>query len=249
MIRRFLSIFWSLLVVTSWSYGQAPNASNFYSQVQAAASGGKIFNYVNLNANAQWIAGSLQESGTAQLEANTDGTTKIVLNLNSASRTETNGGIGLARTCEWSDKTGTTHIMSGLNCIAAIPWFAPIFIVQGVIQHLDRFNISDDGEVTKDGATFHQASFTSTFKGTSDDVTKLINRTTQIRIFYNPQTLLPSSIEYAIHPDGDDSRSIGVRIVYSNYQSTSGLMLPFHIEKYVNRSLQLSLDITNAVIN
>ena len=51
-----------------------------------------------------------------------------------------------------------------------------------------------------------------------------------------------------IHPDGDDSRNIPVRVVFNNYQAVSGVMLPFHIERFVNRTLQLRLDVSNASV-
>jgi hypothetical protein len=76
---------------------------------------------------------------------------------------------------------------------------------------------------------------------------KLVERST-VKVFYDPQTFLPASLEYDIHPDGNDLKSIAVRVVFSNYQSVAGVMVPFHIERYIHHALQLTLNISNAVI-
>jgi hypothetical protein len=76
---------------------------------------------------------------------------------------------------------------------------------------------------------------------------RLANLST-VNIFCDLQTLLPVSLEYQIHPDANDLKNIPVKVVFSNYQSVSGVMIPFHIERYVNRTLQLTLDVNNATI-
>jgi hypothetical protein len=60
--------------------------------------------------------------------------------------------------------------------------------------------------------------------------------------------LLAASLEYSIYPDNDDLQNIPVKVVFTNYQSVSGVMPPFHIQRYVNRTLQIKLDVTTASI-
>lgn len=70
-----------------------------------------------------------------------------------------------------------------------------------------------------------------------------------MRVLYDPQTLLPASTEYVIHADNDLHVQIPVRIVYSNYQTVSGLPIPLRIDRYVNGVLQLSITLTTASLN
>jgi hypothetical protein len=69
-----------------------------------------------------------------------------------------------------------------------------------------------------------------------------------VRVLYDPKTLLPASLEYVVHPDADDAQNLDVKILFSNYQSVAGVMVPFHIEKYLQRTLQLKLDVTSASV-
>jgi hypothetical protein len=231
------------------SYGQASSAHNVYVKVQAAQSGDKAISAIDLNATAEWTAGSTHEHGTAQLQAKADGSTTVALRLGQLNRTETYSKEESSRTCKRTDAAGKEYAIVGLNCVASTPWFAPVLITQAALHRADLFSASDDGEISKDGATRHQISLIRPLRGTSDPISKSIQQSTKITILCDPQTLLPSSLEYSIHPDGDDSRGIGVRVVFSDYRSVSGVMLPFHIEKYVNHSLQLTLSVTNALAN
>jgi hypothetical protein len=249
---RILSLVFCVAIAGSValsSYGQSSSAPSFYVKVQAAQSGGKAIRSINLSSTAEWTAGSTHENGTAQLRANADGSTTVALSLGQASRTETYSKDESSRTCQRADAAGKEYAIGGLNCVAAAPWFAPILVTQAALNRTDLFTASDDGEISKDGTTYHQISLMRSLSGTNDASSKSIQQSTKITILCDPQTLLPSSLEYSIHPDADDLRSIGVRIVFSDYRSVSGVMLPFSIQKYVNHSLQLSLSVSNAVAN
>ena len=81
---RFCSSILCLLLIcianSGFVHSQTATAqipSPFQQQAQTAVSGGKPFSAVNLTANAEWIAGSDRESGTAQMQANIDGSTNV----------------------------------------------------------------------------------------------------------------------------------------------------------------------------
>jgi hypothetical protein len=221
--------------------------TTFQQQAQMAVSGGKPFSVVDLTATVQWIAGSLNQNGTAQLQTKLDGSSDVQLNLGQASRTETQTAIGTSRTCQWSDASGTSHGITGANCFVAMPWFAPSLFTQGL--SLSSLVIqTDNGEVTDGTSTLHQISYQLNLIGQDSASTAQRVQASTVTVLYNPQTFLPASLEYKIHPDGDDLKALDVRVVFSNYQSVSGVMLPFQIERYINRTLQLKLDVSSASI-
>jgi hypothetical protein len=222
--------------------------TTFQQEAQAAVTGGKSFSVVNLNATAVWTAGSLQQSGTAQLQANADGSTNVQLALGPASRTEVQTKADSSRTCTWIDNAGNNHDVLGPNCLIAIPWFSPSLFTQTCVRLPALLGITDDGAVTKSGSTFHQVSYLLNLTGADASSTSQMVSQSTVNVFYDPQTFLPASLEYFIHPDNNDLQNIPVRVVFSNYQPVSGIMLPFQIEKYVNRTLQLRLDVSNASI-
>ena len=236
-------------------FQQAPKAQNglpvlspFQEKAVAAGSGGKAFHLINLIATAQWIAGSNQEQGTAQLQAKIDGSANVQLSLGSASRTETQTGADSSRSCQWIDNAGKSHAVLGANCFTAIPWFAPGLFTQVPSQMPSPIFTTDDGVIVKQGLSFHQVRFFYGQVGANSTSTKQLLERSEVKVLYDPQTFLPASLEYNLHPDDNDLQNIESRVVFSNYQLISGVMIPFHIEKFVNRSIQLKLDVSAASV-
>jgi len=64
-----------------------------------------------------------------------------------------------------------------------------------------------------------------------------------------PGTLLPEYALFTEHPDNPGiNADISVQIAYSNYRSISGVMIPFHIQRFVNGSLVLDFAIATASV-
>jgi len=230
------------------AHSQTPTPSSFQTQSRMAVSAGKPFSVVNLTATAEWTAGSLQESGTAQLQAKADGSTNVQLNLGQASRTESQTKTDASRTCAWVDNTGTSHYILGPNCFVAVPWFAPSLFTQSLSVLPPLLLTTDMGDVVKNNAIFHQISYLLNLQGANSSSASQATSLSTVKILYDPQTHLPARLEYLIHPDTNDLQDLEVEVLFSNYQSVSGLMLPFHIEKYVHHTLQLKLDVSNASV-
>jgi hypothetical protein len=236
------------LATASTAIGQTSVVSVFQTKAQTAISSGKAFTGLTLSANADWVAGSTHQTGTAQLKAGTDGSGSLQLNIGDASRTEVQTKSDASRACTWTDHVGTSHDILGPNCLVAMPWFAPSLFTQPLALLPALLSTIDEGEVVKDGATLHQISYQLNLTGADSISTQRMVRQSTVKVFYDPRTFLPESLEYAVHPDNNDLQDIPVRVVFSNYQASSGVMLPFHIERYLNRTLQLTLDLTNASI-
>jgi hypothetical protein len=239
-----------LLFCLTHSYSaqsQTSTPSSFQTQAQMATSA-KTFSVVNVTANAEWTTGSTHEAGTAQLQAKVDGSASLQLSIGPASRMESQTKADNSRTCAWTDAVGTSHKIHGPNCFIAVPWFAPGLFTQPLSLLPAQLGTIDVGEVSNSGTTLHQINYFLNLADAANSSMSQANDLSTVKVFYDPQTHLPVSLEYLIHPDNDDAKNVDVRVLFSNYQSTSGVMLPFHIEKYVNRSLQLKLDISNATI-
>lgn len=248
LVRRSVLSLSLCFVSSNLGFPQAPTPSTFQAQAQTASSSGKSFSKVNLTANAEWVAGSLHESGTAQLVAGADGSTSVQLALGKASRTETQTKIDYSRTCSWVDVAGKSHVIHGPNCFVAIPWFAPSLFTQPTSDLPALLAATDGGTVSTQSGAFHQISYSLQPTALDAVSASLMASQSTVKVFYDPKTFLPASLEYSIHPDNDDSKNIAVSVVFSNYQSVSGLMVPYHIERSVNHTLQLTLDVSNASV-
>jgi len=65
-----------------------------------------------------------------------------------------------------------------------------------------------------------------------------------------PDTHLPLYALFKAHADNPGiNADIPVQIAFSNYRSISGVMIPFHIQRFVNGSLVLDLTVTSASVH
>ncbi len=56
-------------------------------------------------------------------------------------------------------------------------------------------------------------------------------------------------LAYSVQPDKGPATKIAIEIRYSDYRAVNGATIPFHIQRYVNGSLQLDIQISSAQIS
>jgi hypothetical protein len=235
-------------------WGQAPQgagASGVLSQLAAAFSGGQVIQQVQLTGTATWIAGSLQDSGTASLTASRDGSSQMQLALNSTGiRTETQTGIGEKAECQWKSSDGVPHNISSDNCWKPTLWFLPSLSLQPSLVNGD-IGIADLGVEpvgTSNNSYRHlQGQLLFTSFPAAIGSTFALESTTDLGL--DPTSLLPAVLAYSLQPESGLSMPIAIEIHYSNYQKVNGAQIPFLIQRYVNGSLQLAIVVDSAQVN
>lgn len=224
----------------------APNIPLPLSQANQAFSAGKAVTSVQMIGTANWFAGSFKDSGPAKLSANVNGENRAEFDLGSGSRVESQSAITDDRTCTWSGKDGVEHVVASSNCWTATVWFLPHLALQsvGVPTALTSQALTTSGNVQQ----LNQQLTIAPGK-TAPSVTALIQSWSTTNLSLDPASSLPTVLKYTIHPDNNSSVNIQVEVRFSSYQTVSGVALPFHIERYVNGALQVSIDINSAVVS
>ena len=70
-----------------------------------------------------------------------------------------------------------------------------------------------------------------------------------IDFYLDATTLLPQALIFNLHPDNDANRDLAITILYSNYQLTSGVQVPFHIQEFYQGTLFLDFTVNNVAFN
>ena len=199
-----------------------------------------------ISGTVDWYAGATHETGAATLTARADGSTEVMLGLNTGARADTTGPLG-SRTCQWMDKNGESHPVNGANCLTPLPWFSPAIL--SLLTGAPGLSVTDLGEVADQGVTRHAIAVACASTLPNLPGQDLVTSATQVTIFFDTVTLLPASLTYGLHPDGADNRSIPVRVVFSDYRMVSGLSVPFHLDRYLNGTRDLSIAATSITLN
>jgi hypothetical protein len=228
---------------------QPTTASELLTQMSSTFSGGKPVRHLLLTGTANWYSGGDTDSGPVTFKASANGRSLMRLQLSGGTRIEEQSSLGDDRACTWTDKNDVAHEIPVTNCWTSLIWFLPQLSVQpGSLPA--SLGVQYLGIQTNDQGTFHglRNQLIIAPGSTPSVVTAQIQQrsTTELRV--DPSTFLPRSLSYTLRPDAGAGADIDVEVRYDHYQQISGLTLPTHIERYLNGSLQLSVDITQVAV-
>jgi hypothetical protein len=245
----------SLLLITGSSRGIPQSPSTTTTSPQAAAvllqsakvlSGSTAINDVTLTGTVEWIAGSEDETGTATLKG-INGSHRLDLTFRNGTRSEiasVSNGVPFGN---WVGLDSSSHAIANHNLMSDSGWF-PAFTLAKLISSSNTV-LTYIGQETKDGASVIHIRASQLFPSMSGDSASLMQHLTQVDIFLDSTTLLPVSYLFNSHPDNNALLDIPTEIRYSNYQNVSGAQIPFHLQRYLNNTLILDLQIQSASLN
>jgi hypothetical protein len=221
-----------------------PQALTLISSSLKALTGQATVNDVIVQATAAYVAGSDEENGAATLTALGNQQSLLQLNLSGGPRQEIRNGPAGA----WSGPDGTAHSMAIHNCWTDGSWFLPTLTLEAVLAD-PQLAVAYLGPDTTKGRPLLHLQVARVLPGQSASVTALILRLSAMDIYFDPQSFLPLVLDFNTHPDSDAGTNLPVEIQFGNFQNTSGALVPFHIQKYLQGTLTLDLVVTNVSIN
>ncbi len=200
---------------------------------------------VQMTGNATWHYGSDEQTGTATLSAYATGRSTMALELSGRIRSETQGAFAdAARACTWSGPDGVAHPAANHNCWLSAVWFLPQITLQPGAGAPDATFLT---AAASDGKTMllHQERH-PTARDTR--TANLLTEVSGIDMGVDAVTHLPQWLLFKTHPDNDAGTDIQVEIDLSDYRTVNGLTIPFHIQKLINHTLVLDIQIAEVQI-
>lgn len=247
--RLFLIAFLTTLTLSSaraQSTGptSSPNALALARQALQALAGGTALTDITLQASASYIAGSDQESGTATLVARGNAQSRLMLNLTEGTRQEIRNGASGAR----SGPDGVQHATALHNCWVDASWFFPALTLQALSAD-PTLGVVYLGPAEWNGLAAIHLQFSHLVPGQMAGITTQIQSLSTSDLYLGPKSLWPLALGFNAHPDNDLNLNIPVEIQFGDYRTVSGVLVPFRIQKFLQRTLTLDLAITRAAIN
>lgn len=202
---------------------------------------------ITLSGSVGMTLGSSDESGSAVLRTIATGISRADLTLSSGPRTEIRNLATNPPAGGWSGSDGVSHAIPFHNLISEPNWISPVFQISTVLSN-PTYVVTVVGQETKNSRTVYHISFHQTLLNAAGD-TQLFEHLTQADIYLDTSTLLPTALDFNIHPDGNAGADIPVEVTYGDYRTVNGVQVPFHFQRYLNGSLFLDLQIDTAVLN
>jgi hypothetical protein len=248
-----------------------PQAVALIQRSLAAFTGGMPVTDVTLSGTARRIAGSEDETGTVTLKATSLGDSRVDLSFPSGNRSEirnhsaiplsdtlpANPPAGKAQVGEtpqpsglWTGPDGTTHGIPNHNLMTDATWFVPAITLNAILSATDCV-ISYVGLEMHDGQPLVHvsASRPTQLVDAPQEILTLTEHLSHMDIYVDPSTSIPVVLAFYIHPDADAMVDFPTEVRFSNYRFVAGVQTPFHVQKYVNGSLLLDLQLTSASLN
>jgi hypothetical protein len=205
----------------------------------------KAVTSVTLTGATTWTAGSLQDTGSVILKASVDGSSSETWSLASQPYSVANTSFTDGRTCNSVDSAAKIHQDASPACFRAAPWFAPwmslLMLSNNVLLRTSGAHFTGGSE--SESQLQYMTNLGST--GTANASLAIVQSGTVIGLVIDPKTSLVDELDFNQSIDSDVSRVISYRIVFGDYRSDGGFVLPHHIQRYIQRTLQADITITN----
>jgi hypothetical protein len=241
-----------LLTVPAWTQQTnttSPQGATVLLESLGAMLGRASLSDMTLTGTANQISGSDDETGTAVLKVSATGQSRIDFTLPSGQSSEirsidSNGNLEGVRI----GPNGVSHAIPLHNLMTSTAWFQPALALGGIVSSRN-YTVSYSGPESKDGISVTHLTVTQPLLNAPADIMALMQHLSQMDLFVDATTHLPVALDFNIHPDNNALLDIPVEIRYSDYTAVNGVQVPFHIQKYLNNSLVLDIQLQGATLN
>ena len=243
-MKRLWLCFLAIAVATlAHSQSTSVSAGTLAAQSVAALTDGASISDVTLTGNATWSFGSDRQSGSVTLLAKGFGESRMDLSLSGGSRSEVRNVSGYPNQGNWIGADGVVHAIALHNCFTDSSWFFPAL---SALAAASTSNISLNYVGLE---SLGQTAVQHLHLSRVDASVAYLQQLSGMDVYLDSQSLLPSVIAFNEHPDNDQTINILVEIMFSDYRKVNGAAIPFHIEKFLNNSLVLDIQLSAAALN
>jgi hypothetical protein len=202
-----------------------------------------------LSGSATRTAGSDQESGEVVLKDKGTQESTVVLTLSNSTYTEVRNFQDGAPEGAYAGLDGVAYPLAQHNCFTSAVWFLPPLSALASAIGDPTANISYVGQEARDGVAVQHLRVWLSVSSPDAAAVQAVTHLSTTDIYLDFTTDLPVAMTFATHPADNSSIDMAVEIRFSNYQQESGILLPLHIQKFLNGSLNVDLTISSVTIN
>lgn len=232
----------------------AQNGIPLASEVLTKLTGGQTLADITLQGNVAYTAGSDHDSGTFTLQTTGPDASEVVLDLSQGVLQWRHGRNNFIRQAYFMNSDDKIQNHTAKSAWSDAAWFYPglglLSELAGKNAALDGQLIADDlGQISHDGqSVIHlQLHLQLNSAQAPEAAIALAAKRTRENLYLDSATLLPEFLDY--HAPSAHGQPIRIEIRYGNYRIQHGLEIPFHIQRWVNGSLVMDMNVTQAQWN
>jgi hypothetical protein len=234
-----------LVVQPSWTQQSSSDVATILAASLAAQAGQTQVQDVTLSGSVESIAGSDDETVPFSFKGTLAGSVRTDINLSSGMLTEirtvaSSGPMGF-----WTRGSGEQHPLAGHNMMTDPAWCSPVLVLERILSNPATVL----SFVGTEGGLAHFSAYQPVPSETPTAATSLVKHLSQIELYLDPKTFLPARISFNTHPDNDALTDLPITVQFSNYQTVNGFTQPMRVQRYINGTLTLDVQVGNATVN
>lgn len=217
-------------------------------QAMAALTGGSQVNSVSETGSVVRINGDDREAGSITLQSTGIMTNQITISTSAGNRSETRSWDSGMPSGEWTGLDGQPHQMGQQNCWTDAVWFFPALSL--LSDYADpNLVFTDLGQIQYNGGSAEHIRVYRSLTNLAPGEQQVVQRLSTVDYYLDSQSALPVAIAFSIHGDRGVRFDVHLGIVFSQYQSVSGIQIPFTVTELLNGSPFLQITITSVATN
>jgi hypothetical protein len=233
---------------TSVSAAKDANAASLLSSALNAMSP-VLVNDITITGQAVGDASTDSESGTLTFKALNGGDASLAFSLASGQRNEIVNPTSDPQAA-WSGIDGVWHKTALHNTWTPAAWFAPALVLESALTD-PQLALQNLGSTSLNGRAVQHIRFwrvLSSASGASATIA-LVQGLSTVDIYLDAASNLPIVLGFNLHSDLNAGTNIPVAVFYSNWQKSSGVLVPMHLQKFLNGNLLDDIAVTSATVN
>jgi hypothetical protein len=230
-----------LFCIQAFAQTSDPKAAALAAKSIAAMAGGNAVSDVTLSGSVTSSDGSDEQSGTATFLAKGIGESRVDLNLSNGTRTDIQAVPNGLPMGAWSRDGRAWSHYSQHNSWTGANWFFPALTSLGSSNRSTVLLYV--GQEQREGISVEH------LRSCRASVPRFAQQLSQMDFYLNSASLLPIAVAFSVHPDNNVSINIPVEVNYSDYRPSNGILVPMHIQRYMQGSLVLDVVVTAVSIN
>jgi hypothetical protein len=225
----------------------SPTALSYAAQSVSAMTGKNTVSDVTLTGTVNtWMAGSTVDSGTTTLKVKGYGESRIDMQLSASGSLSQILDASAGFPQGESITAGTPYIYSSQNCETDAAWFFPLNSAMSVAPN-DGIVLLYIGLESLNGSQVQHVQSYDYQSGLDPGSQSQLQQASTIDYYLDATTFLPVAEDF--NNFSSNNTSIPVQVLFLSYQSVSGVIVPQHIQQYVNGTLQFDVTITSVSLN
>lgn len=142
---------------------------------------------------------------------------------------------------------GETHSMTTTNCWIPVGWLLPQSLVATALG--SDASVTYVGREQLDSISVEHLSWYRNITQKNAAYQRAVQQWSLVEIYLDATSHLPVKARFWQHPDDQSELSIPVEVYFSDYRTSSGILIPFRIKQYFQGALLRDVVVQNVTVN